>query len=35
LGVADLLEIVEKNCAGVQIFTNIPKLVKMRNTRIE
>ena len=35
LGIADLLEIVEKNCAGVQIFTNIPKLVKMRNTRIE
>lgn len=35
LGIADFLEIVEKNCAGVQIFTNIPKLVKMRNTRIE
>lgn len=35
LGIADFLEIVEKNCAGVQILTNIPKLVKMRNTRIE
>ncbi len=35
LGIAEFLEIVEKNCAGVQILTNIPKLVKMRNTRIE
>ncbi len=35
LGIADFLEIVEKNCAGVQISSNIPKLVKMRNTRIE
>jgi len=34
-GIAEFLEVVEKNCAGVQILTNIPKLVKKRNTRIE
>jgi len=33
--ISEFLEIIEKNCAGVQILTNIPKLVKMRNTRIE
>ena len=34
-GIADFLEIVEKHCAGVQILTNIPKLARMRNSRIE
>lgn len=28
---ASLAEIIERNCAGVQIHTNLPKLVKIRN----
>lgn len=34
LGIKDFLEVVEKNCQGVQVVTNIPKLVRMRNTRV-
>ena len=34
-GLAEFLNIVEKNCNGVQVLTNIPKLVKMRNKRVE
>lgn len=34
LGVNDFLDIIEKNCQGVQIHINIPKLVKMRNIRV-
>lgn len=32
-GVRDFLDTIEKNCQGVQILVNIPKLVKMRNIR--
>lgn len=28
---AALAEIIERNCVGVQIYTNLPKLVKIRN----
>lgn len=28
------LDVIEKNCQGVQVTTNIPKLVKMRNARV-
>lgn len=34
LGIKDFLEVIEKNCQGVQVMTNIPKLVRMRNTRV-
>ncbi len=33
-GINDFLDIVEKNCPGVEIQINIPKLVKMRNIRV-
>lgn len=33
-GINDFLGVLEKNCPGVQIQINIPKLVKMRNTRV-
>lgn len=33
-GLNEILGIIEKKCAGVQILTNIPKLVKLRNTRV-
>lgn len=33
-GIRDFLDIIEKNCPGVQILINIPKLVKMRNLRV-
>lgn len=33
-GIRDFLDIVEKSCPGVQILINIPKLVKMRNIRV-
>ncbi|MBQ7986702.1 MAG: hypothetical protein IJ304_05525 [Clostridia bacterium] len=32
-GVNDFLDVIEKNCPGVSIQINIPKLVKMRNIR--
>ncbi len=34
LGIKDFLDIIEKNCQGVQVLINIPKLVRMRNTRV-
>ena len=34
LGIFDFINIIEKNCQGVQIMTNIPKLVRMRNARV-
>lgn len=33
-GVNDFLDIVEKSCPGVEILINIPKLVKIRNIRV-
>ncbi len=33
-GVSEFLDIVEKSCPGVQILINIPKLVRMRNIRV-
>lgn len=33
-GINDFLDIVEKNCPGVSVQVNIPKLVKMRNIRV-
>jgi hypothetical protein len=33
-GVYDFLDVIEKNCQGVQILINIPKLVRMRNIRV-
>lgn len=34
LGVNDFLYVIEKKCPGVSIQVNIPKLVKMRNIRV-
>ena len=31
-GLADIIDTLEKNCAGVQVFVGIPKLRKMRET---
>lgn len=33
-GVNEFLDVIEKNCQGVQILINIPKLVRMRNIRV-
>ena len=34
-GLAEFVSIIEKNCAGVQVQINIPKLVRLRNKRID
>ncbi len=28
---AELIDVIEKNCVGVQVYTNLPKLVRLRN----
>ena len=34
-GLSEFLNIIEKNCNGVQVLTNIPKLVRLRNKRVD
>ena len=33
-GIKDFLEVIEKSCQGVQVLINIPKLVRIRNSRV-